>query len=108
MVDPETSQAKKRLDTGMIYLWYGLLVAVPGIGGLGLLVWQAYGYLQSGSWIGVSVIDVMVWSGVGGAWASEPTTWFGVWKLLSGAPASIAGVVIAVLMLWISTLVITD
>jgi hypothetical protein len=76
----------------------GLLSAALGLASIGLIGWQLVHYLQSGSWVGVSVLGFMNWADLGRDWALNPTSWLGLWRILHAIPASIAGMVLAVIV----------
>lgn len=60
----------------------GLFAAV------GVLGWQAVGWLKTGDWQTLTLLSVLASGGVG--WASSPNTWIGIHNLLKHVPLTIA------------------
>jgi hypothetical protein len=65
-----------------------LILASCFVGAIGVLAWQVYIYLRTGSWPGLSAIDLLRWLGI--AWADMPTDWIGVHRLLEETPLSLS------------------
>ncbi|NOT08066.1 MAG: hypothetical protein HOP28_07665 [Gemmatimonadales bacterium] len=76
----------------------GLLSAFLGLASIGLIGWQLVHYLQPGSWVAVSVLGFMNWADLGREWVLNPTSWLGLWRALDAIPASITGIVLAVIV----------
>src|SRR5690349_19132117 len=53
---------------------------------VGLLGLQVYAFLQSGVWIGISVLDVLKSFGV--QWAIAPDSWLGIHQIIAQLPLS--------------------
>jgi hypothetical protein len=62
---------------GIMWLAFALLVAG----------WQVIGYLKTGNWIGVGVIEVVRF--FDGEWVEKPTSWIGLNEVLRVIPLSI-------------------
>ena len=69
------------------------------LGALGVLAFQIYHYLRYGSWIALSVLDVL--KGVGIEWALRPADWAGLHQFLDWVPLSAALLVLGVVIAWI-------
>ncbi len=89
------SKIKDQIEEATILIFVGLMIFAP----LGILGWQAYGYLRNGQWISLSVLDAFRWMDV--KWAFAPTDWIGLYKLLESTPLSV-GVFITFLLLFFS------
>ena len=57
-------------------------------GGIGVLGWQAYGYLRFGVWTPISIITVLEWMQI--QWAYSPTDWVGLHNIFQSIPLSVA------------------
>ena len=68
----------KRFLTGVIVA-VGLLIALAGIGVLGL---QVFGYLRTGIWRSISLLSV---ASVYVPWLNNPQSWFGLNKIVRSA-----------------------
>ncbi|UZJ44466.1 hypothetical protein OOT55_17690 [Marinimicrobium sp. C6131] len=75
-----------------------LVVIGPAVVGLGVVIWQAFSWLQSGDWQAISVIDFLLWTGLEGAWLNEPTSWIGLWKMLDWMPLSVGGMTLSFIL----------
>jgi hypothetical protein len=59
------------------------------VGGIGVFGWQLVGWLRSGAWESVSVLEFFGWGSPGSEWVHNPTDWVGLWRLLSALPLSL-------------------
>lgn len=55
---------------------------------------QIYKYLKAGKWESYSLIDGMAKLGI--EWASNPTDWYGLWRVLDYIPFAVACIALAV------------
>lgn len=80
----------------LLYLAIGLF-----LGTVGLLMYQAYTFLKFGNWPPVSLLAGLaeVFGGDLAAWASNPTKWIGVHKILNWIPMTLVLGVAGVVML---------
>jgi hypothetical protein len=67
------------------------LGTLPLVAGIVLVVWQCFSYLRLGVWHPVSTMDVLAVLNV--SWAKNPTSWFGLARVLGAIPGSLALVV---------------
>ncbi len=81
----------------------GAYVIVAGffclLGLLGVSIFQVYQYLRHGSWMALSLLDIVERGGIG--WASRPTDWFGLHQFLDWMPLSAALFVVGIVIAWI-------
>jgi len=62
-----------------------------------ILLWQIYGYLRFEKWLPLSIIDVLRYCEVG--WASFPTDWTGLYRILEWMPISLSLPLIGVILI---------
>jgi hypothetical protein len=70
--------------------WIGvaaLSVAVSLFFGICIFVWQIYEFLRFDVWYSVSLMDVLRTAEV--RWATVPTDWFGLYRILEWMPLSL-------------------
>jgi hypothetical protein len=82
--------------------WIGvatLVVLTSFLSGLCILSWQIYGYLRFENRRSLSVIDAIRTTKVG--WASFPTDWMGLYRILEWMPISLALPLIGVILAFI-------
>ena len=75
--------------TRLIMLWVFFLVAIAP------LVYQIYTYLQTGTWIPISLITAFQW--LGAEWAITPNSWHGLYEVLDFIPLSLTIFVLGVI-----------
>lgn len=69
-----------------------LLLLAFLLAGIGLLGWQIFTWLYSGTWVSVSLLDVLAWGDPENEWVRNPTDWIGLWKLLAAVPLSLIAI----------------
>lgn len=69
------------------------------LGAPGVLAFQIYHHLKYGSWMALSVLDIL--KGAGIEWAVRPTDWFGLHQSLDWVPLSAALFVLGAIVAWI-------
>jgi hypothetical protein len=82
---------KQRVDAISNSIWshffttaaFGLL-----IGAACVVLYQIYGFLRTGDWQSISIVDCLLYAGM--EWAKEPSDWVGFWKLLNYFPFSLS------------------
>jgi hypothetical protein len=55
---------------------------------LGVLGWQAVGWLRTGEWTTLTLLSGLASGGV--EWASSPDSWIGIYNLLNHVPLTVA------------------
>jgi hypothetical protein len=69
----------------------------------GVLLWQCYRWAQDGHWTSVSINHAIAFVahivGKSDTWADSPRSWLGVYRLFDSVGVSVAGPVIAILLL---------
>ena len=70
-------------------------VAIP----IGILCWQALGYLQMGAWQAISVLDVMLYFDLAAAWVLHPTSWLELHAILGFLHAGLCGTLLAIIFI---------
>ncbi len=77
----------RRLIFGLV-VWTGALLVIAGVG---VLAYQAYGYLKTGDWTSLSLLGI-AWPYLD--WLRNPGSWFGLHRIttqfLQIVPASVA------------------
>lgn len=61
----------------------------PIAAGLIVVGYQVLNWLQSGKWTPLSVLSVLRRTHINDQWAALPTSWVGVWRILSWTPVSL-------------------
>ncbi len=69
------------------YLFYICLLIIALIGG-GIVIYQIYNYLKTGTWLRISIINAFVL--FENKWAINPNDWGGLWAVLNKTPLSIS------------------
>jgi len=64
---------------------------------IGIVGWQIYEYLRHDIWSSMSIVSALQWGGV--KWASAPTDWVGLHRILEWMPLSLTFVVVGILIL---------
>ncbi len=77
----------------MIHL-FGSFVPIFIIG------YQVFTYLQTGTWVPISIITLFKWIGM--PWAINPQNWFGMYNILDAMPLSITVFVLSIVIALIS------
>lgn len=83
-----TSEAERVV---VILVSLALMISAPCI-----LSWQCWQYLKFGQWHSLSIITLL--SHLDIAWANNPTSWFGLHKILNFFPLSLAALVSGILL----------
>ena len=84
------ARSARRVTQDLEELFSALFTVAVLLAGLGVLGWQVFGWLSSGEWTSVSLLDFLRW-GAGPktrAWIENPTTWIGWWRVLNWTPVS--------------------
>ena len=95
----------------MLFIWS--LAACMFLGGIMMLLYQGYFWLQNGYALQLSVIDVLVLfdshakSPGASPWIYYPESWLGLHKLLSSTPFAAFLIVTGLLILFVGTIVVT-
>ncbi len=76
------------------------VLVAPLFAAAGVFGWQILGWLMTGSWVPVSVLDAMIRIGLGSDWAQSPGSWLGVWMAFDWLSAP-AGVVMLYMVLFL-------
>ena len=81
---------------------YGLMAFLFGaFSALTIVGWQIYGYLRSGDWVSISIIDVLNWLEI--AWAKNPQSWFGLYELLTKMSFSLTIFIASLFIFWLAS-----
>lgn len=68
-----------------IHLLIAFMIVISAVCLFGI---QSYSYLKYGIWLSLSVTDGL--AAIGVDWASKPTDWIGLWKLMNKVPLSMS------------------
>jgi hypothetical protein len=75
------------------------LAFVGIVGAMAILAWQVYAWAKSGTWVPVSILDLLlrITRGTWSAWLRAPDDWIGLHGLLVICPAHVPLVALGVL-----------
>ncbi|MBZ3693261.1 hypothetical protein [Phyllobacterium calauticae] len=84
--DPRPQSEDMPLKTIVLWLISAYVIALMAMGLVGLisLGYQVLGYLRTGQWTAVSLLDALKYFGF--TWATKPVSWVGAHKILDYLP----------------------
>lgn len=88
---------------GLIGIALILCAAALFFAGPAIWVYQAYGWLRSGDWHSISVVDGLIFAGVTHDWLQHPVDFIGAHALLEMLPASLVLMVLALIPAYFNT-----
>lgn len=89
-------------DSGLGQALNAALVLSCIAAGPGVLVWQLWTFLTEGNWHPVSVLHLLEWAGTNDAWVHAPTSWIGLWKVLSWMPLSLTAMIVGAVSFYVA------
>jgi hypothetical protein len=91
----------KTTDVAGIFIF---AAGVANITAFGILVWQGFTYLHSGSWPAMPVLKTLYSMGLD--WAAAPQSWYGIYKIIEDISLA-GGMVILSLLFYFASLIFT-
>jgi len=89
--------AMKKIDNFFTWAFYSVIFICIAMSTVGIVIWQIYYYLKNDVWYSISVIKGMQYFNV--QWASNPTDWQGLWRVLDFMPLSLSIFIVVFLVL---------